>query len=332
MNHEPTNDAPRKGEYQRQIYDDAEVRKRTGKARNELVQRAKIRPTLKAVLAALWEFTWPKEICWPSQHKLMNRCGYGPNSRSAFEKKLSELQRMGIIAIERKRRPNGTWGGNVYRIDFGKLASLCDDPPPLPEAEERDYWTAPADSTMRPNGRPPCVQMDAYHASKQTHLSISKNNQRTPTEHPDENAEADGGGGGMKQASIRAAAPSVKPAGWWLDSITKVELQDAPTRERLHQAAITAGVLTPSKLDRLRFMAATKKIRDDQSVENPTGYLTWIVETAVWNKLTDASIQWAASQDNPGCRPMTKAEIRMVKGTGPTSNITPPVSANGPGP
>lgn len=338
MNHEPTNDAPRKGEYQRQIYDDAEVRKRTWKARFELVNGAKLRPALKNVLRTLWEYMGSNEFCWPSQTDLMERCGYGPNSRRALSNKLTELQRLGIVVIESKRRGNGTWRANAYRIDFDKLASLCDDPPPLPECEEREFWTAPERPSMRSLEAHPCARSDSYHVPERAHGmssnghmdTTSMNVQRTANERSAEKHGSDGGGGfEIRHPETTQSHPV--PSGSWAGFIN--DAFDQPERGRLWEAAIAAGWLERNCLDKVRFVATALQART-RPVGKRTGWFIRRIEFGDWGYLDPKWVTSAIALLDPGNRP-TKEQLEQVRvnraAANPIPPATPKVSANAPG-
>ncbi len=176
-------------ERQTTIFDEAAIAKRAREAkshlrrvRSTLVAEAKLRPALKRVLAVLWEFTGANEFCWPKQETLAERCGYGPKSTNALQRKLYELRDLGIIAIE-----NGVWGGwrgsSKYLIVWEELAKFCDEPPELPTLEVEPPEHA---RVIPPNGGDCYPQAGVSDTPKRGYLSTSKNYQRTATEPSDD--------------------------------------------------------------------------------------------------------------------------------------------------
>lgn len=147
----------------------------------DIVKRAKLPTTLKAVVVALADYCGEKRFCWPSLKALALRLGHAwPSSRSALQKKLRDLAARRLITIEPDRRPDDSQTSNKYRILWGNLKRCCDDQTPTAAAKTRrppaSNETPPRvypDAPPRPPGRPP--------ASARTPLELPKNHQPKTT-------------------------------------------------------------------------------------------------------------------------------------------------------
>ena len=121
------------------------------------------------------------------------------------------------------------------------------------------------------------------------------------------------GGGGLR---VPPSAYGPPRSGSWAWTVTRSELGEQATVVALFNAAVKAGLLANAQLDQIRFLALTKKIRAEETIKNPTGYLVRIVETGGWNYLPPDAVRKAWQQLRPGQPPPTGEQLTKLRTSG----------------
>lgn len=98
------------------------VRRNARRIQAVVIAEAKLSPSLKALLAALWSYYGSYQFCWPSLKTLALRLGHAwPGSRGALCAKILKLKQLGLIIVEERQRPDGSRTSSKYKIIWHRL-------------------------------------------------------------------------------------------------------------------------------------------------------------------------------------------------------------------
>lgn len=117
---------------------------------------------------------------------------------------------------------------------------------------------------------------------------------------------SDGGGGFEDQEEKK------KSSGWWAWRITRDDLANNDEMVRFFKAAVSASVITDSKLNRVRFVALTIHTQRQEKLENVCGYIVTHIERGSWNYLAKDAVRDAVRKCNIQLTPEELIEVRQA--------------------
>lgn len=300
---------------QKTLFSPEELSRRAWRIKAEIVAAAKLPPSLKAVIAALWEFHGQNRFCWPSQQTLAHRLCYSwPASRRALQDKLYQLEERRLIVIEPAERHDGSTTSNKYRILWGNLKRT----EAATETKQRRSTVAKTSAPPRLSERPPASEQAPPRARTDapprlperplnTNGSSHLNRTTTPT-------NAATGVGGFGNTGKNPTAPQ---SGKWAGFI---DIKFPPPEVlRLYRAAVEAGLMEKTPIDQVRIVAAAL-----QAVTRPkgmeSGWFVSMVQRGDWNYLSPVHVQDAIgklAKNNITLTPDELPQIRLPRGMQP---------------
>lgn len=105
-------------------------------------------------------------------------------------------------------------------------------------------------------------------------------------------------------------------SGSWVWTIALKDLEDSAERTRIFKAAIMAGYLADSQIDRVRFRALCIHIRrhnERTKIYNPTGFLVAAIERGDWGNLPDKTVKDAVNLLKYQFTPQQLAEVKQSR-------------------
>jgi hypothetical protein len=197
---------------------------------------------------------------------------------------------------------------NTYRINWNEVFNL-------PGAENSTRRVRPRSKERIPqvNLNHPPVQIGPGPGSKCTGTQVKMNrapatsSTATTASVRKETQTANGGGFEEKE-------PANKPRGWWAWRITRDDLGNNDEMVKFFKAAVSANVITDTKINRVRFVALTIHTQRQEKLSNVCGYMVTHIERGSWNYLAKDAVRDAVRKVNLQLTPDELAEVRQASG------------------
>ncbi len=272
------------------------------KIQDEILQRAKIAPHLKRMLQKLRWYIGNNHECWPSLHTLTTELGYRwPQSKRTIIAQLDELRERGLIRTRRETNDkNGALGVNHYWIHYGRVQEtyLVGKPPVLTPPRSRLTAGKRPDQTAPPWCNPLHHPGETRYTTLVKPVTPHKTNGKElkETKTGAEAATARNGtvGGGE---FVKAPESAARPSGSWAGVITRASLAKPAEVVALYRAAVKAGILADTRLNRVRVVALAAQARrsSEAEIRSVGGYVIRHIERGGWNYLAPENVRIALS-------------------------------------
>lgn len=288
------------------------LRAATARRRAELVDLADLSPTLRRLLACLHRRCGGKRWCWPSLRVLAEDLGYEwPKAKRTMIRQVAELEAAGALLVNRRTGEDTTRGqtSSVYAIRYGALRDK------LRTGKSKCHRGV---TVMSPGGVTSVTGGCQNWHPVEMNVSEFKEPETAAGAAGVRLERTDGGGVGMVRRTARTTA---KPSGWWAGAISKESLSDRAEVVRLFQAAVAAGVLVDSPVNRVRVVALALQARSPD-VTKAGGYVIRHIEQGSWNYLSRENVNEALRRLAADKLTLTADELRQVR------CLDPPKGAN----
>jgi Helix-turn-helix domain len=202
-------------------------------------------------------------VCFPSQSRIQSMAGI--KSRTTINKALGELERRGVLTIERAgggRSESGAYRSNLYRLTVQQNERLN-------EANCSSIRTPTAQKT----GQSRTARRTQPPTRLVTNPIHESNHEEKPLNRQDKSRRD---GVSQHQRKVKGTMRHVKHA----------DLKADNRLATLEQEAVSAGLIGDGERDRLRFWAAAQHAL--RAGVEPTALFAWIVYNGKWDVLTGA--------------------------------------------
>lgn len=238
---------------------------------------------VKSLLKALDAFARDKATCTETLKRISVSMGV---SISTAKRARAAAVTLGVLTMYGSPTDGRS---NTYQINWNVVFALPDGI----NAEPRSSVTPTPVKLTRDPGQPDLGPRSSWTGTPvnltgahRTDRLDKENATVRPAEDP-----SDGGEGGLRN-SIQEPEAS-RPSGWWAWSITRKDLTNAAEMVKFFKAAVSAGIISDTAIDRVRFVALTLHASAQDDIRNHCGYLVKHLERGTWNYLSRDSVKAA---------------------------------------